>query len=119
MGKGRCRRRIRQVVGGNVDALNGRDGPFVRRGDSLLQFPEVGRQRRLITDRGGHAAQKGGDLGTGLRETENVVDEQKHVLPFHIPEIFGRRQSRQGNAGPCAGWFGHLTIDQGGLLDDP
>ena len=119
VGKCRRRRRIRQVVGGHVDALNRRNGPLVGGGDAFLKFPEVGGQRRLITDGGGHAAQEGRYFGARLRETEDVVDEQKDVLSFHIPEIFRRREGRQGHAGPGAGRFGHLAIDQGGLLDDP
>ena len=28
-----------------------------------------------------------GDLGTGLREAEDVVDEEEHVLLLHVTEV--------------------------------
>ena len=109
-------RRVGQVVGGNVDALDGRDGPLVRGGDPLLQFAQVRGQRRLVTDGGGHAAQERRNLGAGLGEPEDVVDEEKHVLPFHIAEVLGGRQGREGHAGARSRRFRHLAVDQGGLF---
>jgi hypothetical protein len=64
-------------------------------------------------------AQEGRHLGARLGKPEDVVDEQQDVLPFHVPEIFRRRQGRQGHARPRPRRFGHLTVDQGGLLDNP
>jgi hypothetical protein len=56
---------------------------------------------------------EGGDLGTGLGKTENVVDEDQHVLAFFITEIFGAGQRGQGHAGTGSRGLGHLTVDQG------
>src|SRR5439155_4820898 len=48
-----------------------------------------------------------------LREAENVVDEEEHVLSFRVPEVFGDRQSTEGDAQTRAWRLGHLSIDEG------
>ena len=73
-------RRIGEVVGGNVDRLHRRDRALGGRGDALLQLAHLGRQRRLVADGAGHAAEQRRDLRAGLHETEDVVDEEQHVL---------------------------------------
>ena len=46
-----------------------------------------------------------------MREAEDVVDEEQHVLAL-IAEIFGDSQARQTDAGSCARRLVHLAIDQ-------
>jgi peptide chain release factor 1 len=86
---GRRGRRVGQVVGRHVDGLHGRDRALVRRGDALLQLAHVGGERRLITDGRRDAAEERRDLRARLREAEDVVDEEQHVLPFLVPEVLG------------------------------
>jgi protease-4 len=50
-------RRIRIVVGRNVDGLNRSDRSFCRRRNSFLQFSHFTRQRRLVSHGGRHTAQ--------------------------------------------------------------
>ena len=69
--------------------------------------------------RGGHATQESGHFRAGLGESEDVVDEQQHVLPLGLAEILGNRQARQADAQPGAGRLGHLAVDQRGLVDNP
>ncbi len=47
-----------------------------------------------------------------MREPENVVDKQEHVLVFFIPKIFGNGQARETDPEPRARWFVHLTVHQ-------
>jgi hypothetical protein len=54
--------------------------PVVGGGDALLEGAHLGRQGRLVADGAGDAAEEGGDLGAGLGEAEDVVDEEQHVL---------------------------------------
>ena len=99
------RRRIGQIVRGDVDRLHRGDRALVGRGDPLLQRAHVGRQRRLIAHRRRDAAEQRRHFRARLGEAEDVVDEEQHVLPFDIAEIFGDRQAataRRGRARPAA-----------------
>ena len=112
------RRRVGQVVGGHVDRLQRGDRVPARGGDPLLQHAHLVGQRRLVAHRRGHAAQQGRDLRAGLREPEDVVDEQQHVLVLHVAEVLRHGQRGQRHAQPGARRLVHLTEDQRGVLDD-
>ena len=85
------RRGIGIVVGGHVNGLHGRDGTLLGGRDALLQFAHFGGQVGLISHRRRHAAQQRRYFRTGLREAENIVDEQQHVLAAFIAEDTRRR----------------------------
>ena len=89
MGEGGGRRRVGQVVGGNVDGLHAGDRALGGRGDALLQPAHLGGQRGLVTDGARDAAQERRHFGAGLGEAEDVVDEEQHVLPFDVAEVLG------------------------------
>ena len=89
-----------------------------RRGDALLQLTHLVGQRGLVTHGGRHATEQRGDLGAGLGEAEDVVDEQQHVLLLHVAEVLRHRQRRQGDAQTRARRLVHLAEDQRGLADD-
>ena len=112
------RSRVSQVVRRNVDRLYGRDGAFLGRGDTLLQSTHLGRKGRLITNGGGHTAQQRGNLGTCLCETEDVVDEQQHVLTFLIAEVLRHSQTGKCDSHSCSRRLVHLTVNQRGLVDN-
>ena len=59
-----------------------------------------------------HAAQQRRNFRAGLREAENVVDEEQHVLAFFVAEIFGDGQAGQTHAQTRPGRLGHLAVDQ-------
>ena len=61
---------------------------------------------------------QGRHFAAGLRETEDVVDEQQHVGAGRVAEIFGHRQGRKGHAQTGAGRLVHLAEDHARLLDD-
>ena len=88
MGERGRRRRVGQIVGGNIDRLHRGDRALRRRGDALLQRAHVGGERRLIADRRGDAAEQRRDFRTRLGEAEDVVDEQQHVLAL-VAEMLG------------------------------
>ena len=112
VGERGCRGRVGQVVGGNVDGLHRGDRTLVGRGDAFLQIAHVGRQGRLIAHGRRNTAEQRGHFGTGLREAEDVVDEEQDVLAFLVAEIFRHGQTRQGNAGTRARRLVHLAEDQ-------
>src|SRR5687768_5069183 len=115
------RRRVGQVIGWNVNRLERSDGTFLGRSDALLKIAHLGRERRLVSNRAGSPSEERGNFGAGLRESENIIDEQKDVLIFFVAEIL--RNSKRGQRDPktCAGRFIHLAIDQtdaGARLED-
>ena len=105
------RRGVGEIVGGNIDRLNRRDRTLGRAGDAFLQGAHVGRQRGLIPDRGGNAAEQRGNLRSRLGKAENIVDEEQHVLPL-VAEIFRHRQTGKADARARPRGLVHLAIDQ-------
>merc|ERR1712141_970685 len=59
--------------------------------------------------------QQSGHFGTGLSESEDVVNEEQHILTLLVTEVLGNGQSSQSNTGTGAGGLVHLTVDQGDL----
>lgn len=55
------------------------------------------------------------DLRAGLREAEDVVDEEQHILTLLVTEVLGHSQSGQGHSGAGAGGLVHLSVHQGDL----
>ena len=100
---------------GTYTAWKRRDGTFLGRGDAFLQVAHFGGERRLVTDGARRAAQQRGHFGTGLREAENVVHEQQHVLVLLVAEIFGHGERGQRHAETRAGRFVHLAVNQADL----
>ena len=118
VGERRGRRRVGEVVGGHVDRLQRGDRVTARRGDALLELAHLVRERGLVAHRRRHAAEQRGDLGAGLGEAEDVVDEEQHVLLLHVAEVLRHRERGQRDAQTRARRLVHLAEDQRGLLDD-
>ena len=62
---------------------------------------------------------EGGHFRTCLGETEDVVDEQQHVLSLGLAEILGNRQAGEADTQPRSGRLGHLAVDQRGFVENP
>ena len=118
VGERRRRRRVGVVVGRHVDRLHRGDRVTAGRGDPLLQHAHLVGEVRLVAHRGRHPAEQRRDLGTGLGEPEDVVDEEQHVLLLHVAEVLRHRQRRQRDAQPRARRLVHLAEDQRGVLED-
>ena len=103
---------IRVVVGRHVDRLHRRDRPLLRRRDALLQLAHLRQQRRLVADGRRHAAEQRRHFRARLREAEDVVDEEEHVLAFGVAEVLGDRQRRQADAQTRARRLRHLAVDE-------
>jgi peptide chain release factor 1 len=80
-----------------------------------LQLAHLGRERRLVADGRGHAAEQRRDLGARLGEAEDVVDEEEHVLVLHVAEVLRHRQPGERDAEPRPRRLGHLSVDERGL----
>src|SRR3954449_10143609 len=110
-------RRVGEVVGGHVDRLHGGDRALAGRRDPLLQLAHLGLERRLVAHLRRHAAEQRGDLGAGLHEAEDVVDEQQHVLAL-LAVVLRHRQAGQRDTHAGAGRLVHLAEDEHRLVDD-
>ncbi len=119
--EGRGRSGIGQIVGGHVDGLHGSDGALVGGGDALLQFAHFGCEVRLVSHGRRHAAEQRGNLGPGLGEAEDVVDEEQRVGSLFVAEIFGDGESGERDAQTRTWRLGHLAVDKSslGLLRNP
>jgi peptide chain release factor 1 len=49
-----------------------------------LHTTHIGGKRRLITDSGGNTTKQCRYFGTSLGESEDVIDEQEHILAFFV-----------------------------------
>jgi hypothetical protein len=62
-----------------------------------------------------NTSQESGHFGTGLGESEDVIDEKQDVLPFLVSEIFGNSESSEGHSSSGTWRLVHLSIDQSTL----
>ncbi len=112
----RCRRRVGEIVGRHVDRLHRGHRALARGGDALLQLAHLGLERRLVADLRGHAPEQCRDLGARLHEAEDVVDEQQHVLTL-VAEVFGHRQTGEGDPHACSRGLVHLPEHEHRLVE--
>ena len=84
--------RISQIVSRHVDGLHGSNGSFGGSCDTLLHETHIDGESGLVTDGRWDTTKKGRHFGTGLSESENVVNEEQHVLTFLVAEVLGNRQ---------------------------
>src|SRR5687768_3084015 len=112
MGEGIRWRRIGEIVRGHVDGLERGDRTFLGRGNALLEQAHFVREGRLITDRRRRTSEQRGYFRASLRETENIVDEQKYVLVLFVAKIFRHRERRKGDAHAGARRLVHLAVNE-------
>ncbi|KAH3677854.1 hypothetical protein OGATHE_000508 [Ogataea polymorpha] len=109
------RSRISQVISWHVDGLNGGNGTLSSGGNSLLQQTHIGGQGWLVTDGRWNTTQQSRHFRTSLSESENVVNEQQHILTFLISEVLSDGQTSQSDSCSSSRWLVHLTEDQSDL----
>src|SRR6266850_116615 len=113
--EGGGRRRICQVIGGNVYGLHRSYRTALSRSNALLQLAHLGRQIWLIADGGRHAPQQRGNFRTCLSEAEIVVDKQQRVGSQLVAEIFRYSQRGERHSQASSRRLRHLAVNQGGL----
>ena len=119
MRKGRRRRRVCQVIRRHVYGLHRGDGTVPCGRNPLLQSTHLRCQGGLVAYRRGHTPQKRRYFRPRLGETENVVNEQQHVLVLPVPEMLRHGQPRQRHAHPGSRRLIHLPEYHGRLIDNP
>ena len=113
--KSGCGCRIRQIICRNINCLERSDGPFLGGSNTFLKVPHLGCQGWLISHGTWSAPQQSGYFGTCLRESEDIVDKQQHVLILFITEILRDGQTRECHAQTGPGGFIHLAVNKGNL----
>lgn len=69
----------------------------------------------MVTDSGWDTSEQGRHLGTGLGESEDVVNEEEHVLTLLVTEVLGNSQTGEGNTGTGTRGLVHLSEDESDL----
>ena len=118
MSKSGCRSRVCQVICRHIYCLHRSDRTVLCGSDALLKSTHFCLQRRLITYGRRHTSHKGGNLGSCLGETENIVDEKQYILSAFVAEIFCHGKSRQANTHSGSGGLVHLSEHHGGFIDN-
>mmetsp|Transcript_8741 Transcript_8741/g.32960 ORF Transcript_8741/g.32960 Transcript_8741/m.32960 type:complete len:514 (-) Transcript_8741:27-1568(-) len=113
--KGRGRRRVGEVIGRHVDGLHGGDGSLGGGGDALLEGTHVRGKCRLVSHRGRNTSEQRRHFRTRLREAEDVVDEEEHVLALLVAEVLRDGKAGQGHAGARTRRLVHLSVHERGL----
>lgn len=115
MGEGGGRSRISQIISWDVDGLDGSNGSLLGGGNTFLHLSHVDGESWLVTDGRWDTTEKSGHLGTGLGETENVVNEEQHILSFLVTEVLS--DGKTGKSDTSTGSWGlvHLSEDEGDL----
>ena len=112
-----CRSRVCQVIRRHIDCLYRCNRTVLCGCNSLLQCAHLRLQCRLISYSGWHTAKQCGYLRTCLCETENIVDEKKHVFSTFVTEIFCHRKSGQRYTHTGSRWLIHLSEYHGRLVN--
>ena len=105
-------RGIGEIVRGHVHGLHRGDRTLRGGSDALLERTHFRSEGGLITHRRRRASKQRGHFGTGLREAEDVIDEEEHILILLVAEVFRHRERGERHAETRAGRLVHLAIDE-------
>ena len=116
--EGCCWRWVSIVIRWHIDSLDRGYRTFFSWCDTFLQLTHFRSKCWLVTNGWWHTTQKGRYFRTSLSETEDIIDKEKHVLAFHITEVFSDCQTSKGNTHTCSWWLIHLTKYHGCFLNN-
>src|SRR5207247_2793169 len=112
----RCgRRRVSQVVSRNVHSLKRSNRAFLSGSNPFLKRTHLRGEGWLVTHGASGAAEQSRYFRAGLRKTQDVVNEEQHILVFLVAEVLGNGKAGQGDAQGRTRWFVHLAVDEGDL----
>ena len=69
----------------------------------------------MVTDGRGDTTEQRRHFGTSLSETENVVNEEQHILSFLVTEVLGNGETSESDTGTGTWGLVHLTEDESDL----
>ena len=106
---------IGQIISWHVHSLHGGNGTVLGGGNTLLETTQIGSEGWLVTHSGRNTTEQGRHLGAGLGESEDVVDEEQHILVLLISEVLSDGETGETDTGTGTWWLVHLTVHEGGL----
>src|SRR5690606_38179504 len=117
VGEGGRRGRVGQVIRRYVHRLEGGGGAGLGGRDALPEHAHLLRQGRLVTHRGGHAAEQCRHYGARQGGAVDVLDAHQDVAAF-VAEVFRHGQSGEGNPQTVAGGLVHLAVEHGHFVEN-
>jgi peptide chain release factor 1 len=115
MGEGGSGGGIGKIISRYEHSLDGGNGSVSGGGNSFLEHTQIGGEGRLVTDSGRDTSEKGGHFGASLGESEDVIDEQEHILVLFISEVLSNGESSESDTGSSTWGLVHLSVHEGGL----
>ena len=115
MGEGGSRGGIGQIISGYEDGLDGGNGSVSGSGNSFLEGTQISSEGRLVTDSGRDTSEKGRHFRASLGESEDVIDEQKHILVLFVSEVLSNGESGKSDTGSGTWGLVHLSVHESGL----
>jgi peptide chain release factor 1 len=107
--------RIGKIISWHIDGLYRGNGTSLGGGNSLLESTKIGGESGLVTYSGWDTTEKSGHFRASLGESEDVVDEQEHILVLFISEILSNSETSQTDTGSGTWGLIHLTVHKSGL----
>jgi hypothetical protein len=115
MGEGGGRGGIGKIISRDEHSLDGSNGSGSGSGNSFLEGTQISGEGGLVTDSGGDSTEEGRHFGAGLSESEDVINEQKHILVLFVSEVLSDGESGKSDTGSGTWGLVHLSVDEGGL----
>jgi len=106
---------ISKIISWHIDGLDGGNGTSLGGGNSLLESTEISGKSGLVTYSRWDTTEKGRHFRASLGESENVVDEQKHVLVLFISEVLSDGKTSETDTSSGTWGLVHLTVHESGL----
>jgi peptide chain release factor 1 len=104
---------ISEIISRHVHSLHRGNGTVLGGGNSLLKSTEISSESGLVADSGRNTTEQGRHLGTGLGESEDVVDEKEHILTLLISEVLSDGETSKSDSSSGTWGLVHLTVHKG------
>jgi hypothetical protein len=103
---------ISKIISWYIDGLDGSNGTGFGGGNSFLKTTQIGSEGWLISDSRWNTSQKSRHLRASLGESEDVINEKKHILVLLISEVFSNSETGKSDSSSGTGWLVHLSVDE-------
>ena len=106
---------ISQIISWHVDGLHRCDRSGLSGGNALLEHTKISGKSWLITDSRWDTSEKSRHFRASLGESEDIINEKKHIFTLFISEILSEGDSSKSDTSSGTWWLVHLSVDKGSL----